>query len=129
MASASSSLVDPSSSGAPPKPTNITTPKSPNNFLSFPSSSQIEETEPRPKDPQGKQKKQLLKDRLYVGNLHPTVNECVLHRNPTEVALRKAQVHAAHALRKVRDDHLSRLLVPQDWPVQRQASGICLCRV
>lgn len=78
MASPSGTL--PSSSTPTAIPTNTIVPEEPSTFLSFPSSSRIEEPEPQLKDPsQEKKKKQLLKDRLYVGNLHPTVDECVLH--------------------------------------------------
>jgi RNA recognition motif-containing protein len=72
------------SQGSSPSPhtpsTSISTSNTP--FLSFPSSTsgQNLETAGRGKEPptQDKEKKKLLKDRLYIGNLHPTVDEYTL---------------------------------------------------
>lgn len=43
------------------------------NFISYPSATPLPPTPP----PAPPAPTQLLKDRLYVGNLHPTVDECV----------------------------------------------------
>ncbi|KAF9465854.1 hypothetical protein BDZ94DRAFT_270812 [Collybia nuda] len=52
-----------------------TPPHSPsaNEHLSFPTT--LEEHGPEPPAASRQQPRQLLKDRLYIGNLHPTVDE------------------------------------------------------
>lgn len=59
----------------------------------------------------------LLKDRLYVGNLHPSVDEyapVLSYVFPSN----KLQVLSAPSLLQVREGHQARLPVPQVWRAQ-----------
>lgn len=61
--------------GTPDRHQAQTPPTTANDHLTYPSASTSEEAPPPP--PATAQPKVLLKDRLYVGNLHPTVDEYV----------------------------------------------------
>ena len=105
----------PSKSPSPPAP-------SLNEHLSFPS------PEPDSSVPLS-QPRQVLKDRLYVGNLHPSVDEYArrpfsLHH--TNVLL---QVLAPPDLLQVRQSHPSRLSLPQSWHHEGQTARLRIRRV
>jgi hypothetical protein len=95
--------------------------------LSYPSDIDPEPTSGRQ---QPQQPRQVLKDRLYIGNLHPTVDESVpLPLHPSNLIIPLKKVLTPSSLFKVRQSFQARFPLPQDWAPQRQAPRVCLHRV
>ena len=96
--------------------------------LSYPS---VIDPEPTSEQQQPQQPRQLLKDRLYIGNLHPTVDESVppLPLHPSNLIIPLQKVLTPSSLFKVWQGFQARFSLPQDRAPQRQAPRICIYRV
>lgn len=75
------------------------------------------------------QPREVLRDRLYIGNLHPTVDELVSRFPQMDFTLTYHQVHPPPSIFKVWKSHEARLSVPQIWFAQRQTSRLRFHRV
>jgi hypothetical protein len=84
----------------------------------------------RPRSPPPRE---LLKNRLYVGNLHPTVDECVLVSSRQKRSLTGffllPQIHPHTGLLEIWEALPSRLSLSQDRCSARQAPRLRLCGV
>ena len=104
-------------------------------LLSYP----VSEPEPSTSTslPRSATPRELLKNRLYVGNLHPTVDECALislslHLESTRRCLIGSflpQIHPHPGLLQIRETLASRLPLSQDRCTARQAPRLRLCGV
>ena len=96
--------------------------------LSYPSDI---DPEPTSEQQQPQQPRQLLKDRLYIGNLHPTVDESVppLPLHPSNLIIPLQKVLTPSSLFKVWQSFQARFSLPQDRAPQRQAPRVCIYRV
>ena len=97
--------------------------------LSYPSDI---DPEPTSEQQQPQQPRQLLKDRIYIGNLHPTVDESVPPPSlftPSNLIIPLQKVLTPSSLFKVWQSFQARFSLPQDWAPQRQAPRVCIYRV
>lgn len=79
-----------------------------NIHLSYPSAT----SDVKVQAPTTSQPRQLLKDRLYVGNLHPSVDESVVVYQPCVYVLRVCtQIHLITSVLEIRQDIQARLSI------------------
>ena len=100
-----------------------------NELLSYPAPSEL--SVPLASSSSSARPRTILKDRLYVGNLHPTVDECVFstvrEQRPADYDGHK--IHPPTTLLEIRQDCQARFSLPQIRPTQRETQRLCLCRV
>jgi hypothetical protein len=75
--------------------------------------------------------RQVLKDRLYIGNLHPSVDEYVSYYVPTisELGYIFVQILSSPSLLQVRQSHQARFFVSQDRSFERETPWLCIYRI